>query len=107
MSLNGERFNTVDQKLPAGVDIVEDEETGLKLAHFNGFTSKASGSLGASQPAGRVVKMALERKGGVKCVTVPDELSMQALGSFAGIFDRYFVKIGFDFNMTRRPQDAG
>lgn len=88
MSLNGERFNNVDQNLPAGVNVVEDEETGVKLAHFNGFTSKASGSLGASQPAARVVKMALERKGGVKCVTVPDELSMQALLSFAGIISR-------------------
>jgi hypothetical protein len=26
----------------------------------------------------------LARKGGVRCVSVPDELSMQAAGSFAG-----------------------
>jgi len=54
------------------------------LAKFNGFSSKASGSLGASQPATEVVKMALVRKGGVRCVSVPDELSMQAAGSFVG-----------------------
>lgn len=91
MSLNGERFNAIGQTLPIGVDLVEDEDTSLKLAHFNRFTSKASGSLGASQPAARVVKMALERKGGVKCVTVPDELSMQTLGLFAGMFDDCFA----------------
>ncbi|KAF9466416.1 tryptophan synthase beta subunit-like PLP-dependent enzyme [Collybia nuda] len=83
MSLNDQRFNTVSQILPTGVEIIEDKVTGLNLAHFSRFTSKASGSLGASQPAAQVVKMALERKGGVKCVTVPDELSMQVLGSFA------------------------
>lgn len=101
MSLNGERFNAVDKKLPTGVDLVEDEDTGLKLAHFNGFTSKASGSLGASQPAARVVKMALERKGGVKCVTVPDELSMQALGLFAGIFDNCFARTRINSDLIK------
>lgn len=90
MSLNGQGFNTIDQMLPPGVEVIQDEETGLKLAGFNRFTSKASGSLGASQPAARVVSMALERKGGVKCASVPDALSMQALVSFAGIFCRCF-----------------
>lgn len=90
MSLNGQGFNTIYQMLPPGVEVIQDEETGLKLAGFNRFTSKASGSLGASQPAARVVSMALERKGGVKCASVPDALSMQALVSFAGIFCRCF-----------------
>ena len=66
------------------VHAVHDVENGVTLAHFDTFTSKASGSLGASQPSARVVKMALERDGGVKCVSVPDELSMQTLVSFAG-----------------------
>ncbi|KAF5387083.1 hypothetical protein D9615_001802 [Tricholomella constricta] len=83
MSCNSGRFNSVKKSLPPDVDVVYDEENSLTLAHFNKFTSKASGSLGASQPAAKVVKMALEREGGVKCVSVPDELSMQALVSFA------------------------
>lgn len=69
---------------PPGVDIVRDKDTDLKLAHFNGFSSKASGSLGASQPSARVVKMALERQGSVQCVSIPDELSMHSLLSFLG-----------------------
>ncbi|KAF9036707.1 tryptophan synthase beta subunit-like PLP-dependent enzyme [Panaeolus papilionaceus] len=82
MSLNGGRFNSSEKKLPLGVNLVYDDEHKVHLAHFTGFTSKASGSLGASQPAAGVVKMALERSGGVKCVSVPDELSMEALTSF-------------------------
>ncbi|KAF9469328.1 hypothetical protein BDZ94DRAFT_1244223 [Collybia nuda] len=40
--------------------IMKNEETGLGLSRFSVFTSKASGLLGASQPA-REVKLALER----------------------------------------------
>ena len=87
MSLNNGRFNSTDPLLPVGVDIVYDKENDVKLAHFNGFTSKASGSLGASQPSARVVKMALGRQGGVECVSVPDELSMQSLLSFLGMLE--------------------
>jgi len=82
--LNGERFSSRDESLPPGVDVVFDETNAVKLARFNTFTSKASGSLGAAQPAARVVKMALERQGRVICVSVPDELSMQTLVSFTG-----------------------
>ncbi|KAJ6623402.1 tryptophan synthase beta subunit-like PLP-dependent enzyme [Mycena sp. CBHHK59/15] len=69
--------------LPAGVTVVHDEVHNVLLAHFSAFSSRASGSLGASQPAAGVVKMALERAGGVVCVSVPDELSMQAAYTFA------------------------
>ena len=82
VSLNSGQSNSIAKALPQGVDLVE--KNGVLLAKFNGFSSKASGSLGASQPAAEVVKMALARKGGVRCVSVPDELSMQAAGSFAG-----------------------
>ncbi|CAK5279537.1 unnamed protein product [Mycena citricolor] len=68
--------------LPPGVTVVHDEIHNVDLAHFSSFHSKASGSLGASQPAAGVVKMALERSGPVFCVTVPDELSMQAACAF-------------------------
>ncbi|KAJ7046542.1 tryptophan synthase beta subunit-like PLP-dependent enzyme [Mycena alexandri] len=69
--------------LPEGVTVVHDEINDVKLAHFSSFSSKASGSLGASQPAAGVVRKALDRAGRVICVSVPDELSMQAACSFA------------------------
>ncbi|KAG5727582.1 L-serine dehydratase [Termitomyces sp. T112] len=82
ISLNSGRFNSVKKLLPPDVNVVEDLEHGVTLAHFNKFSSRASGSLGASQPSPRVVKMALSRSGNVVCASVPDELSMQALGLF-------------------------
>jgi len=69
--------------LPEGVTVVHDEVHNVQLAHFSSFSSKASGSLGASQPAAGVVNMALHRAGPVICVSVPDELSMQAACAFA------------------------
>ena len=82
--LNGEGSNSNDKSLPPGVEVVFDETNAVRLARFNTFTSKAAGSLGAVQPAAKVVKMALERQGRVTCVSVPDELSMQTLVSFTG-----------------------
>lgn len=87
MSLNNGRFNSISPRLPSGVGIVHDKENDVKLAHFNEFSSKASGSLGASQPSAKVVKMALGRQGNVVCVSIPDELSMQSLVSFIGMSD--------------------
>ena len=72
--------------LPDNVTVVQDEGTGLKLAHFHSFSSRASGSLGASQPAAQVVKMALEHAGGVRTSSVPDALAVQACVRFAGEF---------------------
>ncbi|KAF8633703.1 hypothetical protein AX17_004361 [Amanita inopinata Kibby_2008] len=83
MSMNHGGFNSSDRVLPQGVDLVQDTEHGVFLAHFNSFSSRASGSLGASEPAAGVVKMALDRKGGTKCMSIPDELSMQACIRFA------------------------
>ncbi|KAH9483729.1 Serine dehydratase-like [Psilocybe cubensis] len=83
MSLNGGRFNSEKKVLPPGVNLVYNDENKVHLAHFTGFSSKASGSLGASEPAPKIVSMSLERKGGVKTVSVPDELSMQTLADFA------------------------
>lgn len=85
MSLNNGRFNSISPRLPSGVGIVHDKENDVKLAHFNEFSSKASGSLGASQPSAKVVKMALGRQGNVVCVSIPDELSMQSLVSFIDV----------------------
>ncbi|KAF8964033.1 tryptophan synthase beta subunit-like PLP-dependent enzyme [Flammula alnicola] len=83
MALNGGRFNSEKKNLPPGINLVYNQEHSVYLAHFTSFSSRASGSLGASEPSAAVVKMALERAGGVKTVSLPDELSMQALASFA------------------------
>ncbi|KAJ6547327.1 tryptophan synthase beta subunit-like PLP-dependent enzyme [Mycena capillaripes] len=80
MALNRQEGAVV---LPKGVTVIHDEIYDVKLAHFSAFSSKASGSLGASQPAAGVVKQALNRVGRVICVSVPDELTMQAACSFA------------------------
>ena len=83
MALNNGRFNSVEKNLPRGVNLVYNDEHSLFLAHFTEFSSKASGSLGASEPSAGVLKMALEGPEAVKTVSVPDELSMEALVSFA------------------------
>ncbi|KAK7041411.1 catabolic L-serine/threonine dehydratase [Paramarasmius palmivorus] len=69
--------------LPPSVTKVRDENENLEMVHFHEFSSKASGSLGASRPSARVLKMALERPGLIKCVSVQDELSMSAGIRFA------------------------
>lgn len=70
-------------KPPSGITIFHDDEHDVNLARLPAITSHAS-SLGASSPAAGAVSMALQRKGGVQCVRVPDVLSMQAALSFAG-----------------------
>ncbi|PPQ64664.1 hypothetical protein CVT26_002754 [Gymnopilus dilepis] len=83
MSLNGGRFNSTERKLDPSRTLVYNEAHSVYLSRFSSFSSKASGSLGASEPAAGVVRMALDRKGGVKTTSVPDELSMEALAAFA------------------------
>ena len=100
MSLNKGRFNAEEKKLPPTVDLVYDEANDVYLAHFNRFDSKASGSLGASEPAPAVVRMALDWPGGVRCVSVPDAISMETLALFASKSDVYFHEVG----LLMRPQ---
>ncbi|KAG7452727.1 tryptophan synthase beta subunit-like PLP-dependent enzyme, partial [Guyanagaster necrorhizus] len=78
IALNRQSSGNFAKVLPSHVSAVEDKTENVMLAHFSEFSSMASGSLGASQPAAGVVKMALTREGGITCVSVPDELSMQA-----------------------------
>ena len=68
---------------PAGVALRTDDTHGVRIAHVAELKSKAT-SLGASEPSAGVVRAALRRAGGVKCVTVPDEVTMQLAGAFAG-----------------------
>ncbi|KZT65460.1 tryptophan synthase beta subunit-like PLP-dependent enzyme, partial [Daedalea quercina L-15889] len=49
----------------------------VTVAHLPRLTSRAT-SLGASSPAAGSVRMALDRKGGIKSVCVDDELAMKA-----------------------------
>lgn len=83
LSLNRTPDHVGEKKLPPEVDVIHDEENDLYLAHFNSFSSKASSSLGASQPWVGVMKMSLERTGGIKSISVPDEPSMSTLALFA------------------------
>ncbi|KAH6918906.1 tryptophan synthase beta subunit-like PLP-dependent enzyme [Coprinopsis sp. MPI-PUGE-AT-0042] len=83
MSLNNGRFNGERKTLPPNVELVHDSEYNIDMAHFLKFNSKASGSLGASLPAEGVLRKALDWKGGVKSISVPDELSMEAAALFA------------------------
>jgi len=84
ITMNGSGFNKNAKSLPHGVELVHNSEYKVDMAHMNDFSSRASGSLGASQPSAAVLKMALERAGGVRPYTVPDELSMESLIKFAG-----------------------
>ena len=67
--------------VPDEVDAVT--EDGVKIAHLKKLTSKAT-SLAATSPSPGVVKMALARGGSVRCLIVPDEMTMSAACSFAG-----------------------
>jgi L-serine/L-threonine ammonia-lyase len=64
------------------VELVHNDEFDVDMAHFKSLSSKASGSLGASQPAAGVLRMALDRLGGAHSFNVLDELSMDAMVKF-------------------------
>lgn len=82
VSLNPGRWNS-SQDLPAGITAAHNAAHNVKVARLEKQTSLAT-SLGATSPSPGVVKMALEREGGVKCVSQPDEMAMQAARLFAG-----------------------
>jgi L-serine/L-threonine ammonia-lyase len=75
--------NRTPTEAPAGVTLRTDHTHDVRVAHIAELKSKAT-SLGASEPSAGVVRAALDRAGGVKCVTVPDEATMQLAGAFAG-----------------------
>jgi len=60
-----------------GVRPVHCNKYDVTVAHLPTLTSRAT-SLGASSPASGPVRMALDRKGGIKSACVDDELAMQA-----------------------------
>ncbi|KAI0033234.1 tryptophan synthase beta subunit-like PLP-dependent enzyme [Vararia minispora EC-137] len=67
---------------PDNVTIRTDDFHGVKVARLHKLTSKAT-SLGASEASAGVVKMALSHAGGVKSITIPDQMSMRTVKSFA------------------------
>ena len=86
LALNPGAFPTTSD--PAdGVRVEHNTKYGVRIAHLPGLTSRAT-SLGASSSAAGTVRMALERKGGVKSVCVDDESAMQAALLFAGMLLR-------------------
>jgi L-serine/L-threonine ammonia-lyase len=72
---------------PDNIVVRTDAACGVKVARLHRLTSKAM-SLGASEASAGVVKLALARPGSVRCITVPDEMSMQTVMSFVGRFIR-------------------
>jgi L-serine/L-threonine ammonia-lyase len=83
VSLNKQRRDWPDAELPPDFEVIEDPESRLRLSHQLRFSSAASGSLGASLPSAIALKKALQREGGITCVSVPDALAMQTVCRFA------------------------
>jgi len=79
MALNSDWTGT--HGVPAEIEIVVGED-GVKIAHLNKLTSKAT-SLAATSPSPGVVKMALAWGGGIRCLSVPDEMTMNTARYFA------------------------
>ncbi|KAI0713220.1 tryptophan synthase beta subunit-like PLP-dependent enzyme [Earliella scabrosa] len=84
LALNAGSFagDVTSRRPPDGTRAEHCEEHNVTVAHLAKLTSRAS-SLGASSPAAGVVKMALQRSGGVKSVCIPDEMAMQSTLRFA------------------------
>ncbi len=89
LALNDGPFSG-DGHPPEGTSVEFCKEHNVTIAHLAKLTSRAT-SLGASSPSAGVVRLALERSGGIKSVCIPDELAMQACLHFAG---QYCVSTG-------------
>jgi hypothetical protein len=59
------------------------DEDNVAIPHMKSLKSRAA-SLGATSPAPGVVRMALDRAGGVRCVCIPDKMAMHCARLFAG-----------------------
>ncbi|VDC07861.1 unnamed protein product [Peniophora sp. CBMAI 1063] len=71
-----------DAVVPSNITIRTDETHGVKVAKAKKLTSKAT-SLGATEAAAGVIKLALDRAGEVRCATIPDEMAMHISRLFA------------------------
>ena len=72
---------------PRGITTEVSAKYGVTIATLPVLTSCIT-SLGTTTPSGTAVKLAVQRRasgrGGLTCVTIPDELSMEACLEFAG-----------------------
>ncbi|OJA21230.1 hypothetical protein AZE42_07994 [Rhizopogon vesiculosus] len=66
---------------PYTIEIIDKDN--VAIPYMKELKSRAA-SLGASSPASGVVRMALDRAGGVRCVCIPDEMAMYTARLFAG-----------------------
>ncbi|EMD38623.1 hypothetical protein CERSUDRAFT_113801 [Gelatoporia subvermispora B] len=82
LALNPGMFSGTERGPHENVTPVHDEEHDVKVAHLAKLTSQAT-SLGASAASAGVVKLALQHKGGIKSVCVPDTMAMMAGLHFA------------------------
>ncbi|OCH95647.1 tryptophan synthase beta subunit-like PLP-dependent enzyme [Obba rivulosa] len=82
LALNPGVFSGAARAPHENVTVVHDEVHDVQVAHLAKLTSQAT-SLGAPAPSAGVVKMALQHKGGIKSVCIPDALAMQAGMRFA------------------------
>ncbi|GBE82460.1 Catabolic L-serine/threonine dehydratase [Sparassis crispa] len=83
LALNPGAFTATESHLPPeGVRAEHDSVHNVNVAHLSTLKSRAT-SLGASSASAAVVKMALDRKGGLKSVCLPDEFLMKTARSFA------------------------
>lgn len=69
----------VGDSSPYTVEIVD--EHNIAIPHMKALNSRAA-SLGASSPAPGVVRMAVDRAGGIKCACIPDEMAMHTARLF-------------------------
>ncbi|KAG2114497.1 tryptophan synthase beta subunit-like PLP-dependent enzyme [Suillus cothurnatus] len=69
----------VEDSSPYTIEIVE--EHNIAVPHMKALKSRAA-SLGASSPAPGVVRMAVDRAGGIKCACIPDEMAMHTARLF-------------------------
>ena len=84
LALNPGVFSVVSEAAD-GVRAERCADFDVTVAHLPKLTSRAT-SLGASSPAAGAIRMALDRKGGIKSVCVDDEFAMKAALLFAGGF---------------------
>ncbi|KAG2088683.1 tryptophan synthase beta subunit-like PLP-dependent enzyme [Suillus discolor] len=69
----------VEDNSPYTVEIIE--EYNIAIPHMKALKSRAA-SLGATSPAPGVVRMAVDRAGGIKCACIPDEMAMHTARLF-------------------------
>ncbi|KAH7930875.1 tryptophan synthase beta subunit-like PLP-dependent enzyme [Leucogyrophana mollusca] len=71
----------LEQPEGAPYDVKTDPEHNVAIAYMHKLTSRAS-SLGATSPAAGVVRKALDRSGGIRCVCISDEMAMWTAKAF-------------------------